>query len=124
MSSIIDHDSAVILRDKTPKYRKKYAARYAARLKQYSLTEADYQLMLEVQNFACKACKSPFLQEVPCIDHDHLCCLGTGFSCGQCIRGLLCHRCNRALGQVRDSVVTLNQLIQYLEDSRMEHETS
>lgn len=41
-------------------------------------------------------------------DHDHM----TGK-----FRGWLCNRCNRVIGMVKDSSVTLKQMVQYLEES-------
>jgi hypothetical protein len=51
------------------------------------------------------------------IDHDHACCPGR-ISCGKCIRGLLCNRCNRALGLLGDSIELLKKMIAYLEQSK------
>lgn len=47
------------------------------------------------------------------IDHDHTCCKGNK-SCGNCVRGILCGGCNRALGLLRDDVDTLQRAINYL----------
>jgi len=35
------------------------------------------------------------------IDHDHKCC-ESDYSCGQCIRSLLCHKCNLGIGCLDD----------------------
>lgn len=47
------------------------------------------------------------------VDHDHKCCNGP-YSCGKCVRGLLCGRCNNILGRMRDDVQTFRNAIQYL----------
>ena len=48
------------------------------------------------------------------VDHDHSCCPGSDKTCGKCIRGILCSRCNHALGHARDSVEILSAMIDYL----------
>lgn len=48
------------------------------------------------------------------VDHDHSCCVSVP-TCGQCVRGVLCHHCNKALGQVHDDPATLRGLADYLE---------
>jgi 16S rRNA C967 or C1407 C5-methylase (RsmB/RsmF family) len=47
------------------------------------------------------------------IDHDHGCCSGTG-SCGRCVRGLLCNRCNLMLGFANDQPEILRAALEYL----------
>lgn len=86
-------------------------------LKKYSLSIDDYHKMLEEQNFACKVCnkKDTTFRKRLSVDHDHECCPGEG-SCGRCVRGLLCHHCNAALGNVKDDIEILNKLIQYLKN--------
>lgn len=39
---------------------------------------------------------------ISAIDHDHKCCPGS-VSCGECLRGVLCRRCNVAIGYLKDS---------------------
>lgn len=75
--------------------------------KNYKLTLEQYQ---ELIKSGCAVCGS---FETLCIDHDHACCPGE-ITCGSCVRGVLCHRHNKALGWVRDSVEELESLIGYL----------
>jgi hypothetical protein len=84
-------------------------------LQKYNLTLEDYHNLLQSQDFSCKICKqkdTTFRKRLS-VDHDHGCCPGEG-SCGKCIRGLLCHHCNAALGNAKDSIETLQRMIDYL----------
>lgn len=48
------------------------------------------------------------------IDHDHRCCSGPN-SCGHCVRGVLCHRCNHTIASLEHVVgVGLEQVLAYL----------
>jgi hypothetical protein len=83
----------------TPESRKKSARK--ARLASYGLTQEQFDRMLKAQGYACGMCHEPFEdgQRVH-VDHDHACCREKNRSCGKCVRGLLCHVCNIALGHI------------------------
>lgn len=49
------------------------------------------------------------------VDHDHTCCPDAGKSCGKCVRGPLCGRCNWILGQIEDDRSILASAIAYLD---------
>jgi hypothetical protein len=72
-----------------------------SRISSYGLTLEQFDLILAVQNYACAMCHEPFKtgQRIH-VDHDHACCPRKNRSCGKCIRGLLCHTCNIALGHI------------------------
>lgn len=92
--------------------------RAAGLWKRYRMRQADWDRMFAEQGFACKACKDtePHGKKPWGVDHDHSCCPGNR-SCGKCVRGILCYSCNWTLGQVKDSIKTLEGLIQYLIDA-------
>lgn len=47
------------------------------------------------------------------VDHDHLCCPGEQ-SCGRCVRGLICRRCNSALGLLENDAGRARAVASYL----------
>jgi hypothetical protein len=64
----------------------------------YRLRPDDLLNILESQDNSCALCDLEFGEStVTHIDHDHACCPGPR-SCGECVRGVLCARCNLALG--------------------------
>ena len=78
------------------------------RLSLYGLTISDYEKMLESQNGVCACCHAPCdSKNSLAVDHDHK----TG-----AVRGLLCVRCNRAIGLVKENTQTLLNLVDYLQN--------
>lgn len=58
-----------------------------------------YVEMLVSQGFCCAICKKEFsVNSKRYIDHDHSCCPKDG--CSNCVRGILCHRCNLGLAAI------------------------
>jgi hypothetical protein len=91
--------------------------------RKYKMSLEDYDSMLASQGGVCKICKQAEITPTKsggirrlCVDHDHSCCPGK-FTCGRCVRGLLCSRCNKGLGNFRDDTVMLEQAIAYLQTS-------
>lgn len=83
-------------------------------LKKYGLTVDSYMELFRNQNGICKICKKPEKDgKRLSVDHDHSCCKGA-YTCGKCIRGLICFRCNTALGMVNDDPMILSAMITYL----------
>ena len=71
----------------------------------YGLTVDEYIQMIEAQGGLCAICSNPEPRGSLCVDHDH----ATG-----AIRGLLCHRCNTAVGLFQDSVEYCQAAADYL----------
>lgn len=93
----------------------KLTARKNGLKNKYHLTIEEYDSILASQNGVCLICsKSDGDGKFLSVDHDHKCCPGDR-SCGKCIRGLLCSKCNRVLGMVGDDQKVLLAAIKYLD---------
>lgn len=83
----------------------------------FGLSLEDYDRMLAEQGGTCAICPATEAggrhNTFFAVDHDHACCPGKG-SCGKCVRGLLCAKCNFALGQFDDDPDRLMAAVAYL----------
>lgn len=97
----------------TPEVREKLRKRYPAesRKKLYGLDESAFNAMIAAHNNSCAICGTSFSETKVNVDHDH----NTGK-----IRGLLCMRCNTAIGSLNDDIEILKKAILYLEANIME----
>lgn len=76
----------------------------------YNITIDDYNLILKIQDNKCAVCyidKNSLKRDLD-VDHNHI---------TNKVRGLLCGKCNKALGLLNDSVFILENLITYLKRS-------
>lgn len=96
--------------------RRGYQERWR-RTMRYGLPEGRFEEMLAEQDGACALCRAPFDPDAPRrqahIDHDHRCCPGQT-SCGQCVRGLLCYRCNVSIPAAESDAAWLGRVAKYL----------
>lgn len=80
----------------------------------------NYEFLARQQNLLCKICERPEIFKDPrtkktrklSVDHCHI----TG-----AVRGLLCNRCNKCVGQLEDSVLLLTKMISYLTQAKGEN---
>ena len=79
----------------------------------YGLVQSDIDLMLRGQG-GCGICHCTEASRWV-VDHDHSCCSGFK-SCGECVRAVLCHSCNVALGHFREDPEVLRSALRYLEE--------
>lgn len=86
----------------TDSQRRRYSRRY--RLSKYGLTDEQYRDLEERSKGGCMICGKAF-EGVPYIDHCH--------KSGE-VRGLLCSRCNFALGWLNDDPATALAAHMYL----------
>jgi|SRR5690606_4909489 len=68
----------------------------------------------ELATLGCNSCGTPVSGFNLNVDHDHACCPGEK-ACGNCVRGVLCRKCNLALGFLDDDPEKIRMLLRYLE---------
>jgi len=94
----------------------------AYRLKRlYNLTVERFDEMLAEQGGGCALCGSDCTVgrwDRLAVDHDHACCRGKT-SCGRCVRGILCGRCNNGLGLLEAAPGLLEAAVRYVERYRL-----
>lgn len=74
--------------------------------KKYGLSKEEYDTMYEAQEGRCAICCQTPQETRLCIDHCHV---------SGVVRGLLCRKCNIALGFLQDDVDIIERAAQYLE---------
>lgn len=79
--------------------------------RRYGISQLDFDQMLVEQNYSCAICRDDGVSGhhgLLHVDHDH----ETGR-----VRGLLCNRCNLALGYLEDDSL-LSAMVRYLDETR------
>ena len=78
-------------------------------LSKYNITLEEYDKLLEKQDYRCIICGSVGSGRVKykrlCVDHNH--------ETGQ-VRGLLCHKCNMAIGYVKEDPQIIINMLNYM----------
>lgn len=90
--------------ERIKKQKRRARARDQRIQKTYGMSAVDYRAMYDIQHGRCAACETPHDQLA--IDHCHD---------TQRIRGLLCNRCNVALGLIREDIKAARGLTVYIE---------
>lgn len=81
---------------------------WLSKLKQFGITEDDYEHMFEKQMGLCAICHKPDNIRLA-VDHDH----DTGK-----VRGLLCKRCNMGIGLLNDDPDIVTSAALYLKGNK------
>lgn len=95
-------------------YRRDYMLMY-----KYKLSMEQF---LEMSKDGCNICGGTQERTMQ-VDHDHNCCSGEGATCGQCVRGVVCNRCNQTIGKyetglIRDDNPLKDKVKEYLDGQK------
>lgn len=93
--------------ERVQNYREKDSWTLTKRCARRNITPEQLVDRYEQQEECCAVCKKHIDLDNSAIDHNHV----TGE-----FRGVLCKQCNRALGMFGDSISTLRNAVEYLED--------
>jgi len=91
--------------DRRYKEKSKHKRRETQYQKKYGITVAQFDKMFAEQGECCALCKGDAGKNGWQVDHCHT---------NGDVRGILCHRCNLALGLFQDDVQRLREAINYL----------
>lgn len=87
--------------------------------RKHGISQEEYDILLERQGGVCAICGQTETHKRGdqvwslSIDHDHGHCPGK-YSCGKCIRGLICGSCNHGLGAFKDNIDVIQSALSYL----------
>lgn len=97
--------------ENTTAYEKKKKSDRKYHLKrEYGITVDYYNHMINIQENKCKICKNDFNDSrIACVDHCHN---------SKKVRGILCKKCNLAIGYFGDNISNMQSAIQYLKDTK------
>jgi hypothetical protein len=103
------------IQERDRQYSRSFMRRYL-----YGITDEEFERMKAAAGGCCEICRNEFkgtgrVGTVACLDHDHF----TGLT-----RGVICNRCNRALGLLRDNIEILKSAQAYLEKPRPHSDSS
>jgi hypothetical protein len=103
----------------TLEYQMKYRSddiREAYLRKRYLVTLKEFN---EMAINGCQICGDTPKGRPLHIDHDHKCCPSNSMTCGKCVRGVVCNRCNQTIGKyetglIRDDNPLIDKIKEYL----------
>ena len=101
------HDYYKRNRERYRQYHRDQQERWSREAARYGVSREALRQMWEAQDGKCAICGDPPQQKRLAVDHCH----ATGK-----VRALLCHRCNGAVGMMRDDPALLERAAQYIRD--------